>query len=121
VIDARRHPRYKVKVPLYISLGGETYRKNIRLESRDVSASGLSFETSRAIPVDAESRIMIARLGDLRQPALIHGRIAYRTKDPVSGRYTVGLEFTRFENTTREELLAHLESWTGTTPPPIPE
>jgi c-di-GMP-binding flagellar brake protein YcgR len=121
MVDARRHPRYRVKVPVYISLGGGTYRKTIHLESRDVSASGLSFETSRAIPIDAESRIVIARLGDLQRPALIHGRIAYRMKDPDSGRYTVGLEFTRFENTTREELLAHLESWTGATPVPTPE
>lgn len=105
-------------MPLYISVGGETLMKNVHLESRDVSAGGLSFETSRRIPLDADSRVVIARLGDLGQPALIHGRVAYRQRDPDSGRYTVGLEFTRFVNTSREELVVRIESWAESTPTP---
>ena len=92
--------------------------KNVHLESRDVSAGGLSFSTSRRIPLDAESRVVIARLGDLGQPALIHARVAYRQHDPESGRYTVGLEFTRFVNTSREELASRIDSWSQSTPTP---
>jgi len=117
-VDARHHPRFKVKVPIYISLNGETYRKSIHLESRDVSAGGLSFETTRRIPLDADSRVVIARVGDLAGTALIYGRVAYRQKDPKTRRYTVGLEFTRFVNTTREELLEHIHVWQTPTPPP---
>lgn len=115
-IEDRQHPRFKVKVPVYISLGGETYRKSVHLESKDVSGGGLSFETSTRIPLDSDSRVVIARLGDLAEPVMIHGRVAYRGKNPDTGRYVVGLQFTRFVNTTREELLEHLYVWQ--TPPP---
>ena len=117
-IDARLYPRIRVKVPVYISLGGEMFRKSVQLESKDVSAGGLAFETSRRIPLDADSRVVISRLGDLTEPVVIHGRIAYRQKDTKTGRYTVGLEFTRFVNTTRDELLEHLQVWQTPTPPP---
>jgi len=117
-IEGRQHPRFKVRVPVYISLGGETYRKSVQLESKDVSGGGLSFETSRRIPLDSDSRVVIARLGDLAEPVMIYGRVAYRQKNPETGRYVVGLQFTRFVNTTREELLDRLYVWQTPTPPP---
>jgi c-di-GMP-binding flagellar brake protein YcgR len=117
-VEDRRHQRFRIKVPVYISLGEETYRKSVHLESRDVSGGGLSFETRRRIPLDSDSRVIIARLGDLADPIMIHGRVAYRQKNPETGRYVVGVQFTRFVNTTREELLERLYVWQGATPPP---
>jgi c-di-GMP-binding flagellar brake protein YcgR len=111
-VNDRRYPRVDVKVPVYVSLdGGGFLQKTLKLESRDVSGGGLSFETRRKVPLEAESRVVVGKLGDLPPAALIRGRVAHRERDPATRRYTVGVEFTEFVNVTREELLAHIETW----------
>jgi c-di-GMP-binding flagellar brake protein YcgR len=107
----RVYPRHRVAVPLYITMDGEYLQKTIPLESKDVSGGGICFETSKQIPLEAESSVIVAGLGDLGKAAFIHGRVVHRTKDPATERYTVGLQFTGFINTTREELLARIEAW----------
>ncbi len=107
----RAYPRHRVAVPLYITMGGEYLQKTIPLESKDVSGGGICFETSKQIPLEAESSVIVAGLGDLGKAAFIHGRVVHRTQDPATERYTVGLQFTGFINTTREELLARIEAW----------
>jgi len=107
--DKRQHRRFPIRVPLFISVHGEVYRKTVRLESLDVSAGGLSFETGREVPLSAESRVVVAKLGDIEEPALIEGRVAHVRLDESTGRYVVGIEFTRFVNVTREELAERLE------------
>ncbi|HEX9187503.1 MAG TPA: PilZ domain-containing protein [Vicinamibacteria bacterium] len=110
-VDERQQPRFPIRVPLYIAATGDVVRKTIELESRDISAGGVCFETGQEIPLDARSRIVISRLGDLPHPILIHGRVAWRQKHPFNGRFLVGVEFTEFENVTREEVLARIEAW----------
>ena len=110
-IEKRQHRRFPVRVPLFISVKDAVYRKNVLLESRDVSAGGLSFETGREVPPAAESRVVVARLGDIGEPAFIEGRVARVTLDEARGRYVVGIEFTKFVNVTREELARRLEHW----------
>jgi c-di-GMP-binding flagellar brake protein YcgR len=110
-IDKRRHARFPVRVPLYIQAPGDLVRKTIELESRDISAGGVCFETSRELPLESVSRLVISSLGDLPSPILIHGRVAWRQRHPFNGRYLVGVEFTEFENVTREELLRKIEEW----------
>jgi c-di-GMP-binding flagellar brake protein YcgR len=107
----RAYPRHRMTVPLYISMGGDFIHKAIPLESKDVSGGGISFETTKQIPLEAESSVIVARLGDLGKPAFIQGRVVHREKNPTTDRYTIGLQFTGFVNTTREELLARIESW----------
>lgn len=117
----RRYERFRLKVPVYIDIDGGTFRKTLPLESRDVSGGGLSFETSRRIPLGAKWRVVVSKLGDVSAPAQIHGRVAYSNKDPVTGRYKVGLEFLEFVNITREDLLAHIEAWSRRSEePPTP-
>lgn len=112
--DKRQHRRFQVRVPLFISVDGEVYRKTVRLQSRDVSAGGLSFETGREVPLAAESRVVVARLGDIEEPALIEGRVVHVKQDEATGRYVVGIEFTRFLNVSPEELVERLErAWQG--------
>ncbi len=107
--NKRQHRRFQVRVPIFISVDGEVYRKTVRLQSRDVSAGGLSFETGREVPLEAESRVVVARLGDIEDPALIEGRVAHVKLDEATGRYVVGIEFTRFLNVSPEELVQRLE------------
>jgi len=109
----RAYPRHRVTVPLYIALGKEFLHKTIPLETKDVSGGGISFETTKAIPLDAESSVIVSGLGNLGKAALIHGRVVHRTKHSTSERYTVGLQFTGFVNTTRDELMARIEAWTA--------
>jgi len=109
--DKRRYERFKLRVPLYISMEGLLFHKKIHLESKDVSAGGMSFETSREIPLEAESRVVVSDLGDLATPTFIRGRVAHLQQDPATGRYTVGIEFLEFVNTTREDLAARIEAW----------
>lgn len=118
--DPRRYARFRLKVPVYIALEGGTFRKTIALESRDLSGGGLSFETSRKVTIHAKSKVVVSKLGDLGEPALIHGRVAYTQKNPDTGRYTVGLEFIEFVNVTREDLLARIEGWARDDPQSTP-
>ncbi len=58
--------------------------------------------------------MVVARLGDIEDPALIEGRVARVQLDEATGRYVVGIEFTRFLNVTPEELVERLErAWQG--------
>jgi len=109
----RAYPRHRVTVPLYIAMGSEFLHKTIPLETKDVSGGGISFETTKQVPLDAESSVIVAGLGDLGKAALIHGRVVHRQRNPATDRYTVGLQFTDFVNTTREELLARIDGWKG--------
>jgi c-di-GMP-binding flagellar brake protein YcgR len=108
----RRHERYPIRVPVYITaLDGTTLHKLLPLESKDISVGGLSFETSRKVPLEAESRVVVSKLRDLKAEALIRGRVAHREKDPKTGRYTIGIEFTGFVGVTREELVSCIDAW----------
>jgi len=108
----RIYSRYRVRVPVYIALDEGVYRKELRLMSRDVSAGGLCFiETGRSIPLDADTRIFVARLGDLDPNAHLRGRVVHRFLDPATSRFRVGIEFTEFLGITREELLARILEW----------
>ena len=109
----RKYPRHAVHVPLYVSLEGSLYHKPVALESKDVSGGGLAFVTRSRLPIDAASRVIVSRLGDLPSSAQILARVAYRREDPETGGYTVGLEFTEFVDVTRDELLARIEGWRG--------
>ncbi len=108
----RRFERVSVKVPLFITVGGgRLYEKAVSIESRDISGGGLCFETRKKLPLSAQSKIIMGRLGDLPGSALIEGRIVYRRKQQDTERYTVGVEFVEFVNTTRDEILQHIEEW----------
>ena len=108
----RKYKRVSVRVPLFVSLDGDVLlKKMIRIESCDLSGGGLSFETSKKVPVEANSRVVVAKLGDLSEAAQIEGRVVYRRRDAATGRYAIGLEFIRFINVTREELVNRIEQW----------
>ncbi len=108
----RRFERVSVRVPLFITVGGgRLYEKAVSIESRDISGGGLCFETRSKIPLSAQSKIIMGRLGNLPGSALIEGRIVYRRKQQDSDRYTVGVEFVEFVNTTREEVLQYIDLW----------
>jgi c-di-GMP-binding flagellar brake protein YcgR len=121
----RKHERFRIKVPVYIAEEDGTFLKMISLESRDVSAGGLSFETSRPIQLHARSKVVVSKLGDLSQSVLIHARVAHIERDPVTGRHTVGLEFVEFANITREEVMARIDAWAreaaGAAAKPLPD
>lgn len=108
----RRFPRVALKVPLFITVGGgRLYEKAVAIECRDISGGGLSFETHREIPLDARSKIVMGRLGNLPSSAIIEGRVVYRLKRAGTELYTVGVEFLDFVNTSREELITRIEAW----------
>jgi c-di-GMP-binding flagellar brake protein YcgR len=111
--DQRRFPRLPVRVPLFVVMHGDVMRKRVRIESRDVSGGGLCFETSKELPLEAESRLVISGLSDLPDEAAIECRVARCGIDPATGRYVIGLEFTGFRGVTREELLARFAVWEG--------
>lgn len=115
-MDSRKFRRVRVHVPVFISANGKLFQKNVPLKSRDVSGGGLSFETSQKLPLDADSKIVLADVGDLPSGSVIEGRIARAEKDKETGRYVVGVEFQRFVNVTRDELLERIESWEAEAP-----
>lgn len=107
----RKYKRFRVKVPLYVSLTGNLYRKMVRIECRDLSTGGLSFETNQEIPLEADSRLIISKVGDLPESAYIEGRVVHRSRNPVTGRYWVGVEFTRFNNVTPRDIEDCIDCW----------
>ena len=108
----RHFPRVSLKVPLFITVGGgRLYEKAIEIESQDISGGGLSFETHREIPLDAKSKIVMGRLGNLPSSAIIEGRVVYRLKQSETDVYTIGVEFLDFVNTSREELVERIRLW----------
>jgi c-di-GMP-binding flagellar brake protein YcgR len=121
VTDHRRYPRHPLHLPLYVATEGGVLRKTVALESRDVSGGGVSFETGQAIPLASETQLVLSKLGDLPEGALIRGRVVRITRDPSTGRALVGVEFCEFVQVTREELLDRIERWKQShTPTPTP-
>ena len=119
-VEKRQDRRFSLRVPIYIAAAEGVVRKTIRLESRDVSAGGLSFETGHDVPLEAESQILFSSLGDGSSSFLIRGRVVWTKPLPVAGRHVVAIQFTEFEGISREELLARMEeaaknagSWPG--------
>lgn len=110
-MDRRKHERVAAKVPLYVVMGGEIFQKMIELETQNISAGGLAFETHREIPLEAESLVMVSRLGDLPPTAQIQGRVVHCHHDTERDVYLVGVTFTKFEGVTPEELNARIEAW----------
>ncbi len=110
----RRFPRVSLTVPLFITVGGgRLYEKAVEIECLDISGGGMTFETRREIPLDARSKIVVGGLGDLPSSAIIEGRVVYRRKQAGTDRYTVGVEFLDFVNTSREELVERIQTWKG--------
>lgn len=108
----RRFPRVTLRVPLFITVGGgRLYEKAIPIECRDISGGGLSFETQTEIPLHSTSKLVMGRLGNLPPNAIIEGRVVYRVKQKDSERYTVGVEFVDFVNTSRSELIERIHQW----------
>ena len=93
------------------------FEKAVAITTRNVSGGGLSFETDERIPLTARSKIVMGGLGDLPAGALIEGRVVYRDVRPSDGeggsgeRYSIGVRFTGFVNTSREEILERLAAW----------
>jgi Tfp pilus assembly protein PilZ len=110
-VERRKHERVRLKVPLYVVIGAEIFQKMIELETHNVSKGGLSFETHREIPLEAESLVMVSRLGDLPPSAQIQGKVAYCTHDAARGVYTVGITFTTFQGVSEADLQARIEAW----------
>ena len=112
VLKERRFPRVSLSVPLFVSVGGgRLFEKAVAIESRDISGGGLCFETESPIPVDAPSKIVVGCVGNLPSSAIIEGRVVYRRRLEGTDRYTIGVEFTDFVNTSRDELLERIEIW----------
>ena len=109
-VDQRRHPRHRIRIPLYVSIEGDTYRKLIPVQSSDISAGGIAFETSRQLPLDSASRLVLSKIGGLPEAAEIEGRIVRRRYDPLGRRYAVCVAFTRLVDVTEEQLAASFVS-----------
>jgi hypothetical protein len=121
VTEQRRFPRHAIALPLYISVDGGVLRKTVPLESRDVSAGGVAFETSRKVPLAADARLVLSRFGDLPENAYIRGRVARVAPEDEHGRRVVGVEFCEFVGVTREGLIERIARWTeDATPTPPP-
>lgn len=98
-------------MPLYVTVEGGVLRKKVPLESRDVSAGGVCFETAHDVSLHAEARVVIAPFGDLGDTIVIRGRVARVEPDSAATRSRVGVEFTGFVNVTQESLVRHVERW----------
>jgi c-di-GMP-binding flagellar brake protein YcgR len=107
-VENRVHPRFPIRVPLYINVEGRVFKKKLRLHSRDISAGGLSFTTRQKLPIDARSKVIIGKLGDFLDSAHIEGQVVYLRRDKELKQYAVGIEFTRFVDVEQSALAVWL-------------
>ncbi len=117
-MTGRRFLRYSVKVPLYISVKGGVFQRFIDLESKNLSEGGLAFETSKRIPLEANTRVEVSVLSGLPPDCRIEGHVVYRQKNPATERYTIGVAFDRFVNVGRDELLGLVKGGDDQQPTP---
>jgi c-di-GMP-binding flagellar brake protein YcgR len=117
-VSRRRYLRYAVKVPLYISVKGGVFQHFVDLQSRDLSEGGLAFETSKRIPLEANTRVEVSVLEGLPPDCRIEGHVVYRQKNPATERYTIGVAFDRFVNVDRDALLGLVARGEDTQPTP---
>jgi c-di-GMP-binding flagellar brake protein YcgR len=110
-IEKRKEPRFSLRVPLYVATGEGVLRKMVLIESRDISAGGLSFDTGRELPLRAKSVIVLSRPGDPLNTVLVRGIVAWTQESAGTGRFRVGVEFTDYDGLTRQELVAKMEGW----------
>jgi c-di-GMP-binding flagellar brake protein YcgR len=110
-VENRVHPRFTIRVPLYINVEGRVFKKKLRLHSRDISAGGLCFTTRQKLPIDARSKVIIGKLGDFLDSAHIEGMVVYLRRDKELKQYSVGVEFTRFVDVEQQALAARLKEW----------
>jgi c-di-GMP-binding flagellar brake protein YcgR len=107
--EKRKDRRFSIRVPIYVALDHDVVRKTIHIESRDVSAGGVSFETGRELPLAADTQLVLGPLGS--SPAVtIRGRVVWTRQIPETGRYLVGVQFTDYEGLSRQELAARVEA-----------
>lgn len=117
-MERRRHERISVRLPLYVALADEIMQKWVEIEAQNVSMGGLFFETRKEIPLQAESRIMVSRLGGLPESAQIEAKVVHCRKDSASGSYLVGVMFTGWVGVTPEQLRQRIEVWKAEEDPP---
>jgi len=120
-MENRVHPRFPIRVPLFINVEGRVFKKKLRLHSRDISAGGLSFTTRQKLPIDARSKVIIGRIGDFLESAHIEGMVVYLRRDREAKQYAVGVEFTRFVDVEQEALSARLKEWESLSSSAAPE
>jgi c-di-GMP-binding flagellar brake protein YcgR len=119
--ENRVHPRFPIRVPVYINVEGRVFKKKLRLHSRDISAGGLSFTTRQKLPIDARSKVIIGKLGEFLDSAHIEGMVVYLRRDREMKQYAVGVEFTRFVDIEQEALAARLKEWESLSAAGAPE
>jgi c-di-GMP-binding flagellar brake protein YcgR len=120
-MENRIHPRFPIRVPLFINVEGRVFKKKLRLHSRDISAGGLSFTTRQKLPIDARSKVIIGKIGDFLESAHIEGMVVYLRRDREAKQYAVGVEFTRFVDVEQEALSARLKEWESLSSSVAPE
>jgi c-di-GMP-binding flagellar brake protein YcgR len=120
-MENRIHPRFPIRVPLFINVEGRVFKKKLRLHSRDISAGGLSFTTRQKLAIDARSKVIIGKIGDFLESAHIEGMVVYLRRDREAKQYAVGVEFTRFVDVEQEALSARLKEWESLSSSVAPE
>jgi c-di-GMP-binding flagellar brake protein YcgR len=110
-VERRRDHRFSLRVPIYIAAEEGVILKTVHLGSRDISAGGISFETASELPLEAESQIIFAGVGDLSDTCIIRGRVVWKQPLPDTERCLFGVQFTGYEGVSREELLSRMDEW----------
>jgi c-di-GMP-binding flagellar brake protein YcgR len=110
-VERRKHDRLALRVPVFVEVEGVVFQKMVRIEAQNISTGGLFFETHHEIPLQADSRVMLHRLGDLPDSAQIRARVVHCHRDPRTGLFSVGLQFVEFQGVGPGEVMTRLKAW----------
>ena len=91
--DKRNFPRLKAFFPIQ-------YKVKKKFEgalSKDVSGGGIRFVTEEFIAPNTKLTLQLS-LPDIAKPVIVVGRAAWIEKLPHSDKYSVGVEFMKFQD-----------------------
>ena len=113
--ERRRNERRPIDVPLHVGVDDNGRARWV--EARDVSESGLSFETRRAMDLDADTPLYVDNLGgELPEAARVEALVVHTKRDEETGRFRVGVRFTGRSRLTKEQLEERIKAWKGGSP-----
>ena len=110
--ERRRHARQSIGVPLCVRAPDNGPSRWV--EARDVSDTGLSFETRRPLSIEGDTLLYVEKLGgELSDAARIEARVVHAKRDEDTGRFRVGLEITGRWQLSVEQLEERITAWTA--------
>lgn len=110
LVEQRKAPRLQLQIKFKYIILGPAKDSGITQESvtKNISFSGLLFETKEQISIDTELKIILEMPGIPPEALEIEGRVT-RVERLASTAFNIGVAFTKISDTQREDIKNRIE------------